>query len=36
MKSIITSTIVALFLYGETQAIRINKTEDIDPDDMDI
>ena len=35
MKSIITSAVVALFLYGEAQAIRIKK-EDIDADDMEI
>ena len=35
MKSIITSAVVALFLCGEAQAIRMKK-EDIDADDMEI
>lgn len=35
MKSIITSAVVALFLYGDAQAIRI-RGDDVDADDMDI
>ena len=35
MKSIITSAVVALLIYGEAQAIRI-RGDDIDADDMEI